>query len=231
MAPFPIYTERVESDLTEVAFIFDMDGIIIDSEPIYIEWNTEMLRERNLEVAPTTRAQFIGGSPNRKWRTIKEMHQLEESVEELIEYQTAFYSSKSWDYPKILIGTTISFIKQLYEMNVPMALASSSSQKKIKDVLQICDLEKYFKVTMSGEQFKESKPNPEIFLKTAKELGFDPKQCIVVEDSLNGLKAAKAAGMRVIARKHMQYEMDLTLADEIVNDLTEIQIEKWLKSE
>ncbi|GLB60149.1 HAD family hydrolase [Cytobacillus sp. NCCP-133] len=206
------------------AIIFDMDGVIVDSEPVFKNLNEELFKELNISVPDEIRLQFIGGSANRKWRMIKEHCGVTQPLEDLISYQQKFFRFKNVHFDKILFPGARPLLENLRKQKIPTALASSSDRERIDKVLDDCDLHGYFRSIVSGEEFEESKPHPDIFLHSAAKLGVPPEHCIVIEDSLNGLTAASRAGMKKIGVKHKQIPMDLSRADLVISSLEEIDV-------
>ncbi|MFY2157203.1 HAD family hydrolase [Cytobacillus firmus] len=207
------------------AVIFDMDGVIVDSEPIYRMWNQELFQHLNISVPEEIRSQLIGGSARRKWTLIKEHCNLRQTVEDLIHFQHGFFQSKKFYFKDILFPGVRTLTEDLKREGTSIALASSSDRGRINRVITDCQLEQIFDVVVSGEEFEDSKPHPDIFLHTARVLEKEPEQCIVIEDSYNGLLAATRAGMKKIGVKHKTIPMDLTLADLTVTSLQEINLE------
>lgn len=116
------------------------------------------------------------------------------------------------------------FLQDLVALGVPLALATSSRKMKMELVLEEVGLLKYFNVLVSGEDVDKGKPSPDIFLLTAQRLGVPPSQCLVLEDAVNGVKSAKAAGMKCIAITHTHHADDLQLADLVVADFSELSV-------
>jgi beta-phosphoglucomutase len=211
--------------MVKYAVIFDMDGVIVDSEPVYRVWNQELFQHLNINVPEEIRAQLIGGNAQNKWRIIKEHCQLSKTVEELIDFQHTFFHSKEFHFGDILFPGVRTLIHNLKREGIKIALASSSDKGRINRVLKDCDIEHIFDVVVSGDEFADSKPHPDIFLHTASSLEIKPDQCIVIEDSYNGLLAATRAGMRKIGVKHKTITMDLSLADLTIASLEELNLE------
>lgn len=132
-------------------------------------------------------------------------------------YKIEYYNSITLEYIEG-VEDSIKSLSNKYRL----AIASSSNMESILHTLKIGNLNEYFEVLYSGEDVEESKPNPEIYIKTARDLNLNPYECIVIEDSYNGIKSAKAAGMTVIALKHEKYPMDLSEADYVCNSHYEI---------
>ncbi|MGG1216584.1 HAD family phosphatase [Priestia endophytica] len=213
----------------KLAVIFDMDGVIIDSEPIYRSWNKDVFKKLKIQVDEETQLSFVGGTAKRKWTILKEKFSLSPSVEELICLQNEIFSQKEWAFKSLLSPAVLPLLQELKEHRIPTTLASSSNKKKISAVLDQCELRAYFDEVISGEDFEKGKPDPDIFLHVAEKLGVPTSTCVVIEDSYNGLTAAKRAGMHCIGVRHKEIHMNLSQADRIVASLGEIHIEE-LKS-
>ena len=212
--------------MEDLAVIFDMDGVIVDSEPVYRRLNKSIFKELDIKVDEDTQLSFIGGTTRRKWTILKEKFSLSQSVEELILLQHSIFSQEEWDFNRLLFPEALPLLMSLKQQGIPTALASSSDRKRIDLALEQCQLSEYFNEVICGEDFKNGKPHPDIFLHSAEKLGISPTSCVVIEDSHNGLTAAKRANMYSIGVKHKQINMDLSLANQIVNSLSEINLEK-----
>ena len=118
----------------------------------------------------------------------------------------------------------------MLDHNIKIAVASSASHHRIKAILEIIKLDDKFEVIISADHIKNSKPHPEIYLMAAKTLGVDPNDCVAIEDATNGVKSARAAGMKVIAFKDPNHNIqDLSEADLIVNSFTELNLQRLTK--
>ncbi|WP_078409874.1 HAD family hydrolase [Priestia abyssalis] len=210
--------------MKKLAVIFDMDGVIVDSEPIYRSLNEEIFKELKIQVDETTKLSFMGGTTKRKWTILKEKFLLSQSVEELIHLQNSIFSQKGWDFKQILFSEAIPLLKSLKDQGIPTVLATSSDKTRVQAVLDQCELRSYFNEIVCGVDFERGKPNPDIFLHAAEKLGISATNCVVIEDSYNGLTAAKRANMYCIGVRHKLINMDLSQADRIVDSLSEVQV-------
>ena len=205
------------------AVIFDMDGVIIDSEPIYEEINRQIFSELGIEVDQKKYAQYIGVTNQEMWSDIKREYSLPFPVNKLKEMQL----SRSLEYMregnKEPIPGIWELLNDLKKRGIYTALASSSSRQLVEVTLAGLQLDGYFDVLLSGDNVSRGKPEPEIFYNTASLLQVSPHCCIVIEDSNHGVKAAKAAGMICIGFQNPNsIKQDLTEADFIVDDLSVI---------
>ncbi|MFP7223930.1 HAD family phosphatase [Priestia filamentosa] len=212
--------------MKQIAVIFDMDGVIVDSEPVYRRLNEKIFKKLNIKVDEETKLSFIGGTTERKWTILKNKYLLSQSVEELMTLQNIVFSQKEWNFRDILYPEAIPLLKLLKEQSIPTVLATSSDKTRIQAVLDQCGLKKYFNEVVCGVDFERGKPDPDIFLNAAEKVGVPPENCVVIEDSYNGITAAKKANMYGIGVRHKEINMDLSQADETVDSLSEVDIEK-----
>lgn len=220
--------ERIKS------VVFDMDGVLIDSENFYQGVLLEYFQKRGVSL-PEGRLNLLIGSNGKMnmWPKVLENVDLPEPYDEFMvslrEYRHARHIE---DYCPLLFPHVETVLQTLRDKGLILALASSSSFASIEKMLSDTGLYPYFKLVTSGGMFKESKPNPEIYLFTAEKLHLDPAQCVVVEDSSYGIQAGVSAGMTVIAREDPRFPMDQSKAHYHVRDLMEVcslvdQIDRW----
>ena len=184
------------------AVIFDMDGVLVDSEPLHQKVGLKMLRELRIPINREMFLRFTGTTVISMWQILVKENKLDQTPEELTaRYNQEFINElKNSSDVKLMTGV-LDVLMNLRHKEIPVALASSSNKELIDEVLKKFDIEKYFNVVVSGSDITHSKPHPEIFLLAAKKLGFSPSKCIVIEDSTNGTIAAKHAGMFCIGYK------------------------------
>jgi beta-phosphoglucomutase len=202
------------------AVIFDMDGVLVNSEPFYMEVEQTNFRQLGLEISEEEHQTYQGTATDRMWQLIKERHGVEHSVKDLVKMTNNLVTPyfNSMEKMEAMPGVE-TLIKKLKEKEIPLALASSSYAGVIEIILLKTGLQKYFNVVVDSQMAGASKPEPEIFLLAAQKLGVQPGKCIVIEDSTNGIKAAKAAGMFCIAFAGPGSELqDQSQADWIVSD-------------
>jgi beta-phosphoglucomutase len=204
--------------------IFDMDGVILDSERVYQEIEREMYDELNIPVSREEHLRFMGTAEKAMWGYMHEHYPIKRTLEELImEERRRFMERLEVPGSIPLMEGLLPLLGALREEGVPCWIASSSSAEIIQRVLLINDLESYFRGFVGGNDVKRSKPAPDIFLKAAGLSATDPALCLVIEDSENGIRAALAAGMKVIALHHKDgMHLDLTGANLIIRSLSDI---------
>jgi HAD superfamily hydrolase (TIGR01509 family) len=211
------------------AVIFDMDGVIIDSEPFHWEVNKRLFKSLEIDVSEKEYRHYIGVSNTAMWGAIKRKHGLLQSVKELAALQVEgtidFMKSERVDP---VVGV-IDLLSNCKKAGALIALASSSPYQIIGMVLDRFNIKRFFDSVVSGEDFEKGKPSPDIFLKTAAMLGVVPGQCIVIEDATHGVHAAKAAGMKCIGFANANSPgQDLSQADRIVSDFRALGIDEML---
>lgn len=204
-----------------------MDGVIIDSEPIYFQVEQELLRELGVNFSKEEHSKYVGRSD--LWQSVKEKYSLDFDVDEMHEREQGRYMSYLTEsFNDGPVEGVSELIKSLNSDGYTLVLASSSPMENIRFVLTKFGLLKFFSHMISGDELKTSKPHPEIFLEAAKMAGADPRHCLVIEDSHNGVKAAKAAGMRCVGYKNPNSgQQDLSTADWIIEHFDEFDVHKF----
>jgi beta-phosphoglucomutase-like phosphatase (HAD superfamily) len=214
MQPLPEFT----------AVIFDMDGVLINSETFYSEMEQVHFKMLGLNIPHEEHVTYQGTATDEMWRTIKEKHGVPHSLEELVEMTGSLTIPVFQGMEEIpLMPKITDLLEFLKGRNIPLALASSSYPDVIDIVLDKSGLRKYFPITVNSKMVGKSKPAPDIFLLAAKLLDVDPGQCLVIEDSTNGIRAARDAGMYCIAYNGPGAEFqDQSQAQQIITDYGEI---------
>jgi HAD superfamily hydrolase (TIGR01509 family) len=180
------------------AVIFDMDGVLVDSEPLYMAVERQSFARYGIELNEGEQSRFVGTSQQQMWREIKVMYGLEVAIADLIaEHQRQVLRVLEQSHLVAMPGVTW-LIEELKKRGIPCALASSSPRQLVECVLTRIGLTDCFAHMICGDEVRLSKPEPEIFLVAAERLGVAPHRCLVIEDSHHGVTAAKAAGMQCI---------------------------------
>jgi len=203
------------------AIIFDMDGVIVDSEPRHERAFVEVARQIGYENLGLKFADYIGRSDNELWVDFVAKHRPKQPVEELL----AMKRSRVIEIirrEQPLFDGLVPLVQKLAEC-YRLAVASGSERTVIEEVLSLESLHQFFLVVVSGSEVSRGKPAPDIFLRTADLLGVIPKDCCVVEDSKPGVAAALAAGMQVIAITNTHRAEELRHATQVVSDYSEIE--------
>ena len=211
--------------------IFDMDGVLVNSEPLHHEVSLVQFKDLNIEVTDDIFATFTGNSNKMIYQKLKDRFQLSHNIEDLIfAKNTLFIDAFDKREDLHLMPGVKELIIDLYQNGVQLIVASSSEMEIINKVFERFDLDQYFTHKVSGNDFPESKPNPAIFLKAASYSKAPIEECIIIEDSTNGIKAAKAAGIFCVAYKSEEVNsQDQSLADIIVYNYKDLNFEKVSK--
>ncbi|HYO89000.1 MAG TPA: HAD-IA family hydrolase [Candidatus Limnocylindrales bacterium] len=174
--------------------IFDMDGLLVDSEPVWGQVEDAMLSRRGYDLNVTIRERLIGMRMNDFWGAMVREYQLAESAEELIAEVTERMVTAIPGHVEPCPGAQ-ELLDYLHARGVPCAIASSSPMAIINAVVDSEGWHGYFEAFVSGDQVLNGKPAPDIYLEAARQIGADPSVCLTLEDSRNGARAAVAAGM------------------------------------
>ncbi len=210
------------------AVIFDMDGVVVNTEPIGYGANQKMYKALGITVPDDVYATFIGNSDKNIIQKLKDLYKLEKSNEELLQDKYKYYFEAFDNATDLaLLPGVKDLIIDLHTNGMKLLLASSASKRKIEKVFTRFGLHQYFDATISGEDFEFSKPDPAIFLEAVKKSGFTKDECVIIEDSTNGIKAAKAAGVYCIGyESEHSMGQDTSLADTVITNFKELDFEK-----
>ena len=212
--------------LSKKAVIFDMDGVIIDSEPIHSRVKMDTFAHFNLPFDEADLIHYMGRTSRVIFgETLAKHGRTDVTAADMAAYKHEHYLEVLESGAIEPVAGSVEFIKALHEAGIPMALATSSNVRAMNAVLDNFGIRRFFSSILSGGELPESKPHPAIYLISAQRLGVKPEDCMVIEDTTNGIRAAKAAGMYCVAyRNPNSGEQDLSLADEVVDDFNEIKI-------
>lgn len=206
--------------------IFDMDGVLIDSEPLHFEFEQEVFHSLGIVVPPELHESFVGTTSRTMWSIIKKTFNVPDAVSDLMKSESSgflkFLKKRESIGP---IKGVSGFLEKLSHSGFNIILASSSPHEQIDFILDRCNIGKYFSVRISGDDVLNGKPDPEIFLLAAETSNFEPETCIVIEDSKNGVTAAVKAGMKCIGyRNPGSGNQDLTAANLIIDDFNSLTL-------
>ncbi|NNC44393.1 MAG: HAD family phosphatase [Winogradskyella sp.] len=210
------------------AVIFDMDGVVVDTEPLHYKAYHKMFDDVNINVDEALYASFTGQSTQAICQRLCEHFHLEDAPERLVQLKRKHFEYLfDHDETLTLIDGVRERIEEYYEQGITLVLASSASMPNINRVFKRFDLDRYFNAKLSGADLPKSKPHPQIFINAAKASGYTKKECIVIEDSTNGIKAAHDAGIYCVGFKSPHSSgQDYQLADKVITDFKEITYEK-----
>src|SRR5690554_4953700 len=176
--------------------IFDMDGVIVDTEPVHKYAYFRHFEELGIDVSDELYASFTGNSTKNVYQKIKDIYGVSGEINDLVLRKRALFNDAFDTKPDLsLISGVERLIEDLHQNDIELILASSASKSTISRVFNRFELDKFFSHKVSGEDFPKSKPDPAIFLHAASLSKHSKEECIIIEDSTNGVKAACAAGI------------------------------------
>lgn len=204
------------------AAIFDMDGVIVDSEIVYNDYLLAFAQTKNPSVTMDQINPMVGRTKKDSWMIMADAIGNGQSWEELYNEFRVLDIYQHVDYKKIFRPEALAVVKELRNRGYRVALASSTGPRLIARIMEETGMRPWFDLIVSGNQFKQSKPNPEIYHYTAKTLKVPEETCFVIEDSEVGIEAGKAAGMTVAALRDDRFGFDQGKADHMMENLMEI---------
>ncbi len=216
------YTEITEDRRFMIkAVIFDMDGVIIDSEGEYLKYLYEFVREKNPDVRLEELYGTVGTTKRDCWVVVEAAVKTGETWEELHDEYLGRWAEifSSVDYLSIFRPEVLEVMDQLKDMGLRLAVASSTNIEQVEKILTENKVAERLELMVSGSDFKRSKPDPAVYLHTAERMGLAPAECLVIEDSTVGITAGHNAGMTVAALIDERFCFDRSLADFELADL------------
>lgn len=187
------------------AIIFDMDGLMIDSERVTFEGYQEILKKMNLTMTEEFYITLLGkpvkGIYQRFYDVYGQDFPIESVIKDVHQYMAERFKNEGVPLKKGLL----SLLTYLKDHDYKTIVATSSNRDRVDDILRSADIEKYFDDSICGDEVTKGKPNPEVFLKSCQKLGVKPDEAIVIEDSEAGIQASAAADIKVICIPDMKY--------------------------
>ena len=203
------------------AVIFDMDGVLVDTEPIYISINRTLFAELGVTMSKEKLLTYVGISSGRFWGEIRKDYSLPQSLAELIAQEKERHAAYFSRMPIPEVAGARELITELTGEGISLAVASSSSMATISTILTKTGLISFFPELVSGQDIARGKPAPDIFLLAAERLRISPENCLVIEDSPHGVAGAKEAGMRCVGYANPNSgRQNLSRADMVVDDFS-----------
>jgi HAD superfamily hydrolase (TIGR01509 family) len=200
-----------------IAFLFDMDGVIIDSNPFHKISLKQFCKKYGHDLSEDQLREKIYGRTNKDW-IVNVFGKLDgQKLRAYADEKEALFRELYKDDIKPVDGL-MSFLKRMDEQKIPRAIATSAPRENVDFTLSKTGTGKYFSVILDESFVSKGKPDPEIYLKTAAALKFDPKDCIVFEDSLSGVKAGKAAGCKVVGITTTHSREELVETDLVIDN-------------
>lgn len=218
--------------MTLKAVLFDMDGVIVDTEPLHRKSYFRMFDDVGIDVSDSLYNSFTGQATLPICRTLRDQFELDKKPEDLMALKRKHFKYLfENDSDLALLDGVHDLIRDYYNNDLTLVLASSASMVNIERIFDRFDLNQYFKAKISGADLKASKPHPEIFIKAADLAGENKENCMVIEDSTNGIAAAKAAGIYCVGFKSPHSaNQDYSKADKVIRSFEEIKYQELLKT-
>ena len=207
-----------------LAVVFDMDGVLVDTEHLWDEVREQLTTEWGGRYTPEAQEAMMGMSSTEWSRYLHETVGLRPAPEE-INAEVVRRMLERYEAELPVIPGAPEAVRRLADAGLRLALASSSNRELIDAVLRRLELTALFAVTVSSEEVARGKPAPDVYLEAARRLGVPPEECAAIEDSASGIRAAHAAGMRVIAYPNRHYPPSahvLESADRVIESLEEL---------
>ncbi|MDZ4832926.1 MAG: HAD family phosphatase [Candidatus Melainabacteria bacterium] len=211
------------------ALIFDMDGVLIDSEPMHLEAFKRFFKTLNIEYTAEQNALYLGRKDSEISELLIEKYGLNMTAPELVEKKEEIFRQLILAESSARPGV-MQTLKEAVELGINRAVASSATLPTIKLIVNTLKLNQYFHSLSSGDEVKNGKPAPDVFLLAAERMQIAPEHCLVIEDTEAGVQAARAAGMKVVAipcdaTKHQTH----ALADMRLDSLSELKLKDWVQ--
>ncbi len=206
----------------EKAVLFDMDGILYDSERFYMDITVRVMRELGYKGPEEPLWSVVGTTAEKTWKILYDLLEGSHTGREIERKWVAYCRENPLDYKAVMFPDIPSSLKRLKEHGYRMACCSSNTPSVIGKSLDAMNIREYFSYVVSSEEIERAKPDPMIYLLASEKIGAAPGSCYVYEDSTLGIEAGKRAGMKVIARKDDRFSMDQSRADRIVTCAAEM---------
>lgn len=204
------------------AIIFDMDGVLFDTEPYYFERRKRFLDSQGISISHMSPKDFIGGNLQQVWHQLLGEHFQAAQVQAISDDYEEFKKNNPVPYTELLFPKIKETLQQLTEKNIKLALASNSSPSDVQRAIASCQLKDYFDYVLTAKDVDNPKPAPDIYLKVGHLLGLPKNEIWVIEDSQKGISAAKEAGYQVYGIKDYRYGIDQDQADHIIDNISEL---------
>ncbi len=201
------------------AVIFDMDGVLIDSEASDLFSLVDFCRTQKQNISYETIRKTVGMSMQEFWKTMGSLWDPAMDMNTMRAFLNTHNVLERKDYSDLKNPHMRYLLQNLKKEGLLCAIASASEMKEIQRMVKETQSEAYFDSLLSGCHLEKSKPDPAIYLLTMEKLGVKPEETIIVEDSEFGIKAGKASGATVIAIRDDRFQVDQSQADYIVSDL------------
>jgi HAD superfamily hydrolase (TIGR01509 family) len=214
----------VGSDLQVEAVVFDLDGLMLNTEDVFHLSGCEMLARRGLEMTEEIHRSMLGRRPNEAFQAMKDLTGIADSIDELKTETRTLFSEIAATSLELMPGLT-ELLALIESLQLPRAVATSSPRDYVLDLLGRFDLLKHFPLMLTAEDVRMGKPDPEIYLTAAEQLGVAPERMLVLEDSETGTRAAAAAGaITVSVPNRHTVDGDFSMATKRVSSLADPEL-------
>ena len=211
--------------MKDFAVIFDMDGVLVDSNPYHKKALVQFCQSHGYNLTEEELRAKIYGRTNKDWITnLFDGRVTGEELKKYAEEKEALFRRLYNGFVKPVNGL-VGFLELLEEKQITRAIATSAPGANVDFTLQETGIGKYFNTILDDSYVENGKPDPEIYLKTAAAINYQPGSCVVIEDSLSGVKSARAAGTKVIGITTTHTRDELSDTDLVINNFTELNIE------
>ena len=204
-----------------IAFIFDMDGVIIDSNPFHKIALKQFCQKYGHDLSEEQLREKIYGRTNKDWITNVFGKLDDKKLRAYADEKEALFR-KLYERDVHALNGLINFLEAMDRLGIPRAIATSAPRANVDFTLQHTGIEKYFPVILDESFVTKGKPDPEIYIKTVAALKLSPENCVVFEDSLSGVQAGRLAGCKVVGLATTHSSQELSDTDLVINDFSEI---------
>jgi HAD superfamily hydrolase (TIGR01509 family) len=216
-----------QAERRTTAVIFDMDGVLVDGEPLHFAALNEILADEGASLDVASYRRYLGTTLQHTWHDLRRRLRLRHEFEHYAQRYDAAVIEQYRRQARPMQGA-LALLQRLQAAGVLCAVASSSNRRWVDTALNALAIQHYFPVTVAGDEVAQSKPHPEIYRLAAQRLGQAPQDCLVVEDAPAGIESGRRAGMRVIAvRTEMTAGVSLADATHIIDTLEQFDLD-WL---
>lgn len=202
-----------------------MDGVLVDSNPYHKRCIREFCETHGLQLTEQDLLERIYGRTNRQWLTNLFGELSAEEIKAYADEKEAHYRRIFSEDIKPVTGL-VALLEELEQKTIPKAIGTSAPVENVDFTLDRTGLRKFFKLVLDERFVTRGKPDPEIYLRTAQALGLPPSSCVVIEDSLSGIEAARSAGAITVAITTTHTQQELAHANLVINDFTELSVDR-----
>lgn len=212
------------------AVIFDMDGVLVESESKFDEEHERIANMFGVELSYEDKVSFRGQSSRNIWEMFLNKYGIDADIEKLLFIERKTMAERFANNEISPIPYAIELLCNVKKAGLLVGIATSNRAANVDAIIKINKIEKFVDAMSTSDSVKSSKPNPEIFIHCSKKLGVECEECVAVEDSHNGVLAAKRAGMKVVAfADPLAISQDVSQADLIVESLKDVKIQKLIR--